>query len=975
MADSDQHLVQQTLAGDPDAFAALVTRYAALVHGVIYEMVRQHDEVEDISQDAFCTAYEHLPGLRKQNQFAAWLCRIAVNTAFNTLRSKELQRRVQFDERVRAEVAEKTLPLTSLARNSLDNIEREEIQVVLWESLDRLKPEYRTALVLFHIEGCSYKEIAKFLDVRRTTVKARLYKAKKALRGEVEEILFREGRVPGVNEPSLRKKVLGALPFTPLLAIRPARASVASAHQNWIRRNLFPIGITGLIGVTGYLAYKSDAAEHGDSVLKEMPPGLSVRRGAFDLPDLSVTWDPRRPKAGEAVRVTVAGLESADGDETAELHFITDPTYPVDEVVMLKRQGDAWQGTVTIPLDAKAIFFHVTSEEVGSQQMFFNVSYRTTEKRLRQYRHSFRVYGEGGKPVRSAVQKQAKMAERTRGKREEILALLDHEFRNYPDNFSAYAQRWRVLRDLPGETDWSDEITLTELAVLRSRFPDRPDLLWWAARAPGTNRQELYRQIAEGFPEYERRDESAYLLTREFLSSEEYGRAIAEVRRFVNDYPSSRYLDEAYKRLLLLLVRENQAEAMALADSLVEGLTAVRYVPASEDGQLLNMHGIGGSLPLSMAYSAKFELLSKQGLYDEADEIVVKLIESGVQDPLPYQYVGQHLSGQESYSWLYEDPPSYRINRSLAIRAFEAGVRWTEPEIVLELPAYQDLDARIPASFREEDQRMKLEQANSLRRRYVKAMGQCLIDLEWHNDAINTLVPLASGDEDLPRSRVPVVDQEIQLMLGDAYAEVGDWERAEGAYLNAVKGAYGHSRAEGALRELHEERYGHLANLTAMLATCYDAAPEFRLTGVDGAVISNASLSGRPVLLMYEHPHTEEQFIGRIETLDSLKSVYEEGGVEVVYVNRSGDFLDKTPRGFVHVAMDDDAVGDKLGTRTTTVFVIDGSGRMRLKRECMGGPPIQEKRVEEALSSVAPRKIEELIEERADDRVAVGKSH
>ena len=381
MPDGDQHLVQQTLAGDPDAFGELVTRYAALVHGVIFEMVRRHDEVEDIIQDAFCTAYERLPGLRKQNRFASWLCRIAVNTALATFRSEERRRRVQFDERVRAEVAEKTLPLTNLAQDSLDNIEREEIQTVLWESLDRLKPEYRTALVLFHIEGCSYKDIAKFLDVGRATVKARLYKAKKALRGEIEEIFFREGRIPAVNEPRLRNKVLGALPFTPLLEIRPARAGVVAAHHNWIRRNLLPIGITGLIGVTGYLTYKSDVAVYDDGVSKRTPSGLRVRRGEFELPDLSVTWQPRRPRAGEAVQLTVAGLESAADDERAELHFITNPIYPVDEVVSLKKTGDTWQGTLTIPPDATAVFFWVTSEEIGAQQIFHQVSYRTTEKK------------------------------------------------------------------------------------------------------------------------------------------------------------------------------------------------------------------------------------------------------------------------------------------------------------------------------------------------------------------------------------------------------------------------------------------------------------------------------------------------------------------------------------------------------------------------------------------------------------------
>ena len=77
MAEKDQALVRRTLEGESHVFGVLVERYAALVHGVVLEVVRRQGEVEDLSQEVFSTAFEELSDLRNPSKFGQWLAQIA----------------------------------------------------------------------------------------------------------------------------------------------------------------------------------------------------------------------------------------------------------------------------------------------------------------------------------------------------------------------------------------------------------------------------------------------------------------------------------------------------------------------------------------------------------------------------------------------------------------------------------------------------------------------------------------------------------------------------------------------------------------------------------------------------------------------------------------------------------------------------------------------------------------------------------
>lgn len=193
MAENDSELVRRALEGDSAAFGALVKRYVKLVHGMIFEAVRRPEEVDDLSQDVFCKAYLELAKLREPSKFAPWLARMAGNASTDWLRGQQVRRRSQVEEVAREGVLDAVHPALRREKTADQILVHKEDSEALMEALDRVKPEYRKVLILFHIEGCSYEQICRLLGLSFATVKMRLYKGKKLLRKEFEDLQSERG--------------------------------------------------------------------------------------------------------------------------------------------------------------------------------------------------------------------------------------------------------------------------------------------------------------------------------------------------------------------------------------------------------------------------------------------------------------------------------------------------------------------------------------------------------------------------------------------------------------------------------------------------------------------------------------------------------------------------------------------------------------------------------------------------------------
>jgi RNA polymerase sigma-70 factor, ECF subfamily len=197
-SDSDNQLVQRTLAGDTRAFELLVIKYQRRVERLIGRMVRDVDLVQDIAQETFIRAYKALGQFRGEAQFYTWLYRIAVNTAkkqlmelkrdplvlMSALKSNDDDETSGLENELTAQVADDETPEAVLASK--------EIAEAVSAALAALPKELGQALTLREIDGLSYEDIAQALDCPIGTVRSRIFRAREAISARIKPMLDRQ---------------------------------------------------------------------------------------------------------------------------------------------------------------------------------------------------------------------------------------------------------------------------------------------------------------------------------------------------------------------------------------------------------------------------------------------------------------------------------------------------------------------------------------------------------------------------------------------------------------------------------------------------------------------------------------------------------------------------------------------------------------------------------------------------------------
>jgi RNA polymerase sigma-70 factor, ECF subfamily len=171
--DSDEAWAQRALS-DRNAYAELVRRYADRIFNLAYRMTGNRDEADDLAQETFIRAYRGLPGFRPDGQFGAWLYRIAVNVCLTHRRRSRDTAGESLDE-MAAPVIDMSLSIEELA-------EQHEVQAAVHQAILSLPERYRAVVVLYHLEGRSYSEIAAILDLPVNTVRTHLHRGRVMLR-------------------------------------------------------------------------------------------------------------------------------------------------------------------------------------------------------------------------------------------------------------------------------------------------------------------------------------------------------------------------------------------------------------------------------------------------------------------------------------------------------------------------------------------------------------------------------------------------------------------------------------------------------------------------------------------------------------------------------------------------------------------------------------------------------------------------
>jgi RNA polymerase sigma-70 factor (ECF subfamily) len=181
----DADLVSLAQAGREAAYRELIRRYERPVFSLIFRMVRDREVSEDLAQDTFIKVLNHIDRYRPEFKLSSWLFKIANNVAIDHLRKRQIDT-VSMDGSPHASTASEIeatqMEIAATQETALEELEAKEIGSAIERAIESLRPEYRSCIMLRHVEGRSYEEIAATLDLPLGTVKTYIHRARHQLR-------------------------------------------------------------------------------------------------------------------------------------------------------------------------------------------------------------------------------------------------------------------------------------------------------------------------------------------------------------------------------------------------------------------------------------------------------------------------------------------------------------------------------------------------------------------------------------------------------------------------------------------------------------------------------------------------------------------------------------------------------------------------------------------------------------------------
>lgn len=182
---TDQEVVAFAKQGSELAFRELIRRYERPVFSLIFRMVRNRELAEDLSQETFIKVLNAVHSYRPEFKFSSWVFKIANNAAIDHLRKRELDT-LSLEGSPHAETPEMieatALQLGDRGETQLEEVENRELGRSIEAAINALRPEYRSCILLRHVEGRTYEEIAEILGLPLGTVKTYIHRARNELR-------------------------------------------------------------------------------------------------------------------------------------------------------------------------------------------------------------------------------------------------------------------------------------------------------------------------------------------------------------------------------------------------------------------------------------------------------------------------------------------------------------------------------------------------------------------------------------------------------------------------------------------------------------------------------------------------------------------------------------------------------------------------------------------------------------------------
>jgi RNA polymerase sigma-70 factor (ECF subfamily) len=186
-------LVAQAREGDADAFNELARRYNGKIFRLAQHITQNREDAEDVLQETFLKAYEHLDQFKGDAKFYTWIVRIAVNQALMKLRRRKNDRSVSLDETIDTGEDTVTREVAAWGEDPEQRFSREELGEILDDAIQSLEPLYRSVFMLRDVEDLSTEETAEALNLSVPAVKSRLLRARLQLREKLTRFFKRKG--------------------------------------------------------------------------------------------------------------------------------------------------------------------------------------------------------------------------------------------------------------------------------------------------------------------------------------------------------------------------------------------------------------------------------------------------------------------------------------------------------------------------------------------------------------------------------------------------------------------------------------------------------------------------------------------------------------------------------------------------------------------------------------------------------------
>jgi len=170
----DQHIINQILNGDTQAFSILVDRYKDLVFNIALRMLKQREEAEEVAQDVFVKVFNSLSKFKGDSKLSTWIYKVAYNSCLDVIKkNKRRQQEIEIDKFDNFDIV--------VLDNAFDKLVEEDKNKAIKQCIEQLYAEDNMILTLYYFEELSLQEISEIINISPNTVKVKLHRARKRL--------------------------------------------------------------------------------------------------------------------------------------------------------------------------------------------------------------------------------------------------------------------------------------------------------------------------------------------------------------------------------------------------------------------------------------------------------------------------------------------------------------------------------------------------------------------------------------------------------------------------------------------------------------------------------------------------------------------------------------------------------------------------------------------------------------------------